>query len=169
MELFQLHCYTKCSYKVWISDLCSSWYALDLRVGKKSKYEHLHLQSGLKLEPTRDCKQKISSRPDTDRYVHTTENWSTEQVQLGESKGLHVKCCPDSVPIHWNKKWTGEFQESDALFLSQTTSCPLSRHPSLHTHFSILVSSCFQNSSHLSDHFHFIRTPSLCWEQTVVF
>lgn len=110
-------------------------HALNLRVGKKSKFEHLH--GGLKLKPARDCKWKISSRPNTDRYPHTTENWSTEQAQLGESKGLHVKCCLDSIPMHWNKKWTGEFQESHVLFLTEATCSLFSRHPSLHTHFSI--------------------------------
>lgn len=86
----------------------------DSRKEKRSKYAHLHLQGGLELSPTRFLQWQTLPRP-VHWQPHAAENWSTEQVQHGDSTGLQHQVLPRFCPSRTKtRQW--EFQELRALF-----------------------------------------------------
>lgn len=141
----------------------------DSKKEKRSKYAHLLAQGSLELRPTRFLQRQTLPRP-VHWQPHAADNWSTEQVQHGDSTVLQHQVLPRFCSHTARQKRDSEsFKSYVPCFLTLSTCSSFSKPWALHT-YQFLVSSYFQNSSNLwVQKFRFTRTPSLCWKEKAVF
>lgn len=141
----------------------------DSRKEKRGKYAYLHLQGSLEHRPTRFLQRQTLPRP-VHWQPHTAGNWSTEQVQHGDSTVLQHQGLPRFCSHTAGQKRDSERSKSSVpCFLTLSTCSSFSKHWALHM-YQFLVSSYFQNSSNLSDQkFRITRTPSPCWKEKAPF